>query len=176
MSAITFKAKLYKIGSWTILHLPNEASAKLPSRGMTLVAAMINDTPFTIVLEPDGRGSHWFKFDKNMSDTTGAKVGETVTITMEPSKAWPEPDVPEDIQTALGHDPKAHAIWNDVTPMARWDWIRWIRSTNVPATRAHRIDVARDKLKKGIRRPCCFNRNVCTEPYVAHNWMLKEPN
>lgn len=174
MSPINFKTKLYKIGSWTIVHLPAEASAKLPSRGMALVEGTIDNKPFKIVLEPDGKGSHWFQFDAAMQKATGAKVGEAVVLSIATSKAWPEPNVPEDIKAALNHDPEAHAIWDDVTPMARWDWIRWIRSTNLAETRTRRIAVARDKLKKGIRRPCCFNRNVCTEPYVSHNWMLKE--
>jgi len=37
MSAIRFKAKMFKIGSWNLLRLPESASAKLPSRGMTMV-------------------------------------------------------------------------------------------------------------------------------------------
>jgi hypothetical protein len=35
MSTIRFEAKLFKIGSWTLLKLPKSASARLPSRGMT---------------------------------------------------------------------------------------------------------------------------------------------
>ena len=73
MSTIHFEATLFTINSWTILRLPENASAKLPSRGMTMVSGTIN------------------------------------------------------------------------------------------------------KLNKGMRRPCCFNRNLCSEPYVSHNWVLLEP-
>jgi hypothetical protein len=58
MSTIHFEAKLFKIDSWTFLRLPKSASAKLPSRGMTMVEGTINGSRFQAALEPDGQGSH----------------------------------------------------------------------------------------------------------------------
>ncbi len=172
MPGISFKARLLKIGSWTILLLPQSASAQLPSRGMTLVEGTINDFHFKTALEPDGRGSHWLTVDKNMSTAIGARAGDEVTLAIQPSKLWPEPEIPADIKTALRADVEATALWEDITPMARWDWIRWIRATNSQETRKRRIDTAFSKLKNGLRRPCCFNRNMCTEPQVSHNGVL----
>ena len=65
MSTIRFEAKLFKIGSWTLLRLPKSASAKLPSRGMTMVGGTINGFRFQAALEPDGKGSHWFRGRQN---------------------------------------------------------------------------------------------------------------
>ena len=48
MPTIHFEAKLFTIGSWTILRLPENASAKLPSRGQTMVKGTINDFPFEL--------------------------------------------------------------------------------------------------------------------------------
>ena len=42
-----------------------------------------------------------------------------------------------------------------------------IRATHNPETRSRRIEVALSKIKAGERRPCCFNRNQCTEPEVS---------
>ena len=175
MSTIRFEAKLFKIGSWTLLRLPKSASAKLPSRGMTMVGGTINDFRFQAALEPDGKGSHWFKLDKTMRKTVGADVGDTVMLAIEPVKEWSEPNVPADLKKALAVVPQAHTLWMDITPMARWDWIRWIGSTKQPETRKRRIETALSKLKAGDRRPCCFNRTVCTEPYVSNNGVLLEP-
>ncbi len=161
MPVISFKTKLFKIGSWTILKLPKEASTKLPSRGMVLVEGKINDYGFQKVLEPDGAGSHWFRVDEKMSKVIHAEAGDVVELTIEPSKKWPEPEIPEDLAKALENDTKAKFLWEDITPMARWDWIRWIRATNNPETREKHIKVAFSKLKAGDRRPCCFNRNLC---------------
>jgi len=175
MSTIRFEAKLFKIGSWTLLRLPKSASAKLPSRGMTMVGGTINDFRFQAALEPDGKGSHWFKLDKTMRKTVGADVGDTVMLEIDPVKEWPEPNIPADLKDALAVVPQAHTLWMEITPMARWDWIRWISSTKQPETRKQRIEVALSKLKAGNRRPCCFNRTVCTEPYVSNNGVLLEP-
>ncbi|HEY7419771.1 MAG TPA: YdeI/OmpD-associated family protein [Ktedonobacteraceae bacterium] len=175
MSTIRFEAQLFHIGSWLILRLPEEASAKLPSRGMTMVEGTINGFRFQAALEPDGKGSHWFRVDKTMCEAARADAGDTVTLSIEPTKEWLEPEVPADFKQALSAVPQAHALWMKITSSARWDWIRWIRATKEPETRKRRIEVACSKLKKGERRPCCFNRNLCTEPSVSHNWALLEP-
>ncbi len=178
MSAIQFKTKLFKIHSWTILRLPVEASAKLPSRGMTMVKGFFNDVAFKSVLEPDGvyapgkKSSHWFAPSKKLLDDANVQAGDTVCVSLEVTKEWIEPDVPEDMQKMLSSSPKADALWKDITPMARWDWIRWIRAVKTPETRQKHLIVMLDKLNKGMRRPCCFNRNLCSEPAVSHNWTL----
>lgn len=174
MSAIRFKTELFKIDTWTILLLPKDASAKLPSRGMTMVKGVINEFPFKVALEPDGRRSHWLAVSKTMQKGAGAEAGDTVTVEIEPTKDWPEPEVPADIVKVLTADPKANALWLDITPMARWEWIRWIRATNRLETRQRRIEVACSKLKAGNRRPCCFNSSMCTEPSVSKNGVLLE--
>jgi hypothetical protein len=146
-----------------------------------MVSGTINDVPFKTLLEPDGRyasgqkPSHWFRPDQKLLDQVGAKAGDTVQVSLEPTKEWIEPEVPEDLRKALTTSPKASALWNDITPMARWEWIRWIRAVKTPQTRQKHIEVALDKLNKGMRRPCCFNRNLCSEPDVSHNWVLLLP-
>jgi hypothetical protein len=181
MPTIRFETKLFKIHSSTILLLPEEASAKLPSRGMIMVKGTINGAPFETLLEPDGRyghgkkPSHWFHPDKKLLDEAKAAAGDTVQVSLEPTTEWIEPEVPEDLKRALASSPKAHALWKDITPLARWDWIRWIRAVKTAETREKHIKVALDKLNKGMRRPCCFNRNLCSEPAVSHNWVLLEP-
>lgn len=178
MSVIQFETKLYSIKDWTILHLPVDASAKLPTRGMLMVSGTLNTIPFKALLEPDGvygeglKPSHWFRPDKTLLTEANAKAGDTVQVLLEPTKEWVEPEVPEDLQKALNTSQKAKQLWNEITPLARWDWIRWIRAVKTEDTRQKHIEVAMDKLNKGMRRPCCFNRNLCSEPYVSHNWSL----
>jgi hypothetical protein len=175
MSPIKFKAKLFKIGSWTILKLPISASAKLPSRGMVMVEGNINDFHFKVALEPDGKGSHWFRVDESMLKATGADSGYTISLEIEPIKEWPDPVVPADLMDALEATPGVYDQWKDITPIARWDWIRWISTTKQSQTRKRRIGTACEMLKAGKRRPCCFNRNLCTEPYVSNNGVLLDP-
>lgn len=182
MSKINFETKLYKIRDWTILWLPQQASAKLPTRAITMVSGTINGVPFKALLEPDGKyspdkkPSHWFRPDKNLLEKAKASAGDTVRVSLEPTKEWVEPEVPKDIKKALSTSKKAEELWNDITPSARWDWIRWVRAVKTEETREKHLGVMLDKLNKGMRRPCCFNRNLCSEPYVSHNWALLDPS
>src|SRR3989304_8344667 len=98
MSTILFEAKLFKIGLWTLLRLPKSASAKLPSRGMTMVEGTINGFRFQAALEQDGKGSHWFRLDKTMREEANANAGNTVRLAIEPVRQWPEPNVPADLR------------------------------------------------------------------------------
>jgi hypothetical protein len=174
-TSIRFKAKLFrpemeparpradqraKTGSWTFLTLPKNASAKLPSRGMTAIEGTINGVPFQAVLEPDGQKSHWLKVDRKLRDAAGADEGDVVTLEIAPAAAEPEPTVPADLREALATaGSKARGLWSDITPNARRDWIQWITSAKQPETRARRIKNACSMLAAGKRRVCCFDRS-----------------
>jgi hypothetical protein len=165
ISKIRFNAKLLrpaetaKGSSWAFLSLPKDASAKLPTRGMTTVGGTINGYPFRATLEPDGQKSHWLKVDRKMRKAAGAEVGDVVALEIMSVGKEPEPRVPADLRKALAAAPKALASWSDITPIARSDWIYWITSAKRPETRARRIDNAREMLAAGKRRVCCFDRS-----------------
>ena len=160
-STIRFSAKLLrpkateKTGSWT-LTLPKNASAKLPSRGRTMVEGTINSFPFRAALESNGKGSHWLRFNKTMRDATGADDVDTVTVEITRAGEEPEIRVPMDLRKALAAAPLAQVGWEDITSMARRDWIFSISSAKQPETRRRRIEKACDMLATGKRRLCCF--------------------
>lgn len=161
---IRFEAKLLrpaapKGAAWTFLVLPAEASAKLPTRSMVTVEGTLAGQPFQATLEPDGQGSHWLKVDKTLREAAGVAAGDTVALEIAPVTEEPEPTVPPDIRKALAADPAARATWDDITPVARRDWIAWITSGKKAETRVKRIAVACDKLASGKRRACCFDRS-----------------
>jgi len=172
---IRFQSTLTAIGSQTIVKLPKAASSRLRSRGMNVVEGTLDGYAFQAPLEPDGKGSHWFKVSDTMLKAAKAAVGDRVSIAIEPMSLWPEPNVPTDLRTALVSDPQARSVWTDITPVARWDWIRWIGSTRNPDTRAIRIEKTLSKLRSGKRAACCFNRSECTDPSMSHNGVLLEP-
>ena len=64
--------------------------------------------------------------------------------------------VPEDLRKALISTPAARAVWGDITPLARNEWICWVISGKKTETRSIRIGKALSKLKGGMRRPCCW--------------------
>ena len=64
--------------------------------------------------------------------------------------------LPQDLKTALVSAPNALAAWENITPLARNEWICWVTSCKKPETRARHIDRACEDLAKGKRRPCCW--------------------
>ena len=127
-STIRFSAELFrfkateKIESWTLLTLPKNASAKLPSRGMAMVEGTINGFPFRAALEPNDKGSHSLRVNKAMQDAAGASIGDTVRVEITRIGEEKETRVPTDLRKALGDVPLAQALWAEITPMARRDW------------------------------------------------------
>jgi hypothetical protein len=167
-SRIRFTAKLLKPAAteksvsegWTFLVLPKNASAKLPSRGMTSVDGTLNGAAFGATLEPDGQGGHWLKVDRKLREAAGAKAGDIVALDIALAADDPEPNVPADLRKALAAaHPKVRVTWSDITPAARRDFIQWITSGKRAETRVLRIDKACDMLANGKRRPCCFDRS-----------------
>ena len=133
----------------------------------------INGHPFETVVEPDGAAGHWLKADRTLQRSARVRAGDTAAFEMVPTEDWPEPSVPQDFQRALTAAPaRIRGVWNDITPMARWEWVRWVNATNNPDTRKRRVEVSISKMNSGLRRPCCFNRAACTDPDLARNGRL----
>lgn len=168
-----FEAKLSKIQDIIIIVLPLESSKKLPSRGMVMVEGTINNISFKVALEPDGKGSHWFEVSDKLIEDAKLEFSKNIEMKIEPMKTWFEPEVPEDI---IYEFEKANLMnqWQSITTKARWDWIRWIRSTANLETRKKRIDGACSKLEDGDKNPCCFDRTRCTIPDISKSGILLE--
>jgi uncharacterized protein YdeI (YjbR/CyaY-like superfamily) len=116
------------------------------------------------------------RIDEKLQRTAAISAGDTATLEIEPTIDWPEPDVPQDFETALVAAPqKIQDLWDDITPMARWEWVRWVNATKNPDTRRRRVEVSISKMDNGKRRPCCFNLAACTNPDVSRNGKLIEP-
>ncbi len=171
-AAIGFDAQLRTIGGRTIVLLPDVASARLPSRGQVAVTGAMNGLAFRTVLEPDGRRGHWLTVEERLQHALAVSDGETVAVEVEPAPEWPEPEIPDDFQRALHAAPDISDLWRQITPMARWEWVRWIQATRNPETRGRRVEVGISKLRSGKRRPCCFDLAACTDPDLARNGKL----
>ncbi len=175
-AAIRFDATLSMIGTSAVLRLPETASKDLPSRGQVAVHGTINGAEFQTVLEPDGNFGHWMRVDDPLQHAAGISAGDTAALDIEVTRDWPEPSVPGDLAAALAGAPeKIQNLWDEITPMARWEWVRWVNATNNPDTRSRRVGVSISKMKSGKRRPCCFNLSACTDPDLSKNGRLPGP-
>lgn len=64
--------------------------------------------------------------------------------------------LPSDLKNTLTKAPKMLLAWENITPLARNEFICWIEGAKKAETRERRIRIAQDKLERGERRPCCF--------------------
>ena len=65
-------------------------------------------------------------------------------------------DLPEDLRTTLASDAEALAVWEELTALARNEWICWAISVKKPETRRQHVERVCTELKEGMRRPCCW--------------------
>jgi hypothetical protein len=173
IATVRCEVRLSRIEGRPVIRLPQAASAKLPSRGQVAVEGTLNGAGFATVLEPDGAGGHWMNVDERLATAAGMTVDRGATLELEVSKQWPEPVVPADLRAALASAPRSiQEMWQDITPMARWEWVRWVNATRNPATRERRVEVTISKMEHGKRRPCCFDLSACTDPELSRSGVL----
>jgi uncharacterized protein YdeI (YjbR/CyaY-like superfamily) len=80
------------------------------------------------------------------------------------SAKWLHPKLPADLGKALAASPKSQAQWDNITAIARRDWILWLNTAKQAKTRTRRIKKTCDMLTSGKRRICCFG---------GLNWLVK---
>lgn len=64
--------------------------------------------------------------------------------------------LPVDLRDALLANATALAAWNDITPLARNEFICWVEDAKQKQTRTRRIRRAQEELEEGMRQPCCW--------------------
>jgi hypothetical protein len=64
--------------------------------------------------------------------------------------------LPRDLKLALVANPTALDAWNDITPLARNEFICWVENAKQETTRERRIRRTQEELEEGMRRPCCW--------------------
>src|ERR1043166_691752 len=69
-------------------------------------------------------------------------------------------NAPLDLRKVLISDSVARAKWEDITPLARNEWICWVISVKKRETRRQHIERVRTELKEGMRRQAGFSRDA----------------
>lgn len=64
--------------------------------------------------------------------------------------------IPADFKKSLNSSKKALKAWDEITPLARNEWICWIISVKKTETRISHLKRAVNELSSGKRRPCCW--------------------
>lgn len=65
-------------------------------------------------------------------------------------------ELPDDLKKALLADESALERWEDLTPLARNEWICWTVTVKKEETRKAHVERVVSELLEGMRRPCCW--------------------
>ena len=87
-------------------------------------------------------------FIKNMSNTQTKKDLSPATGVVH--------KVPADLRKVLTSSTAALKAWENITPLARNEWICWIESVKKTETRKNHLNRTLRELIEGKRRPCCW--------------------
>lgn len=94
----------------------------------------------------------------------------------------PKLSVPTDLRKTLAAAPKAKALWEGLTPLARRDFVSWIESAKQPETRTRRVESVPSRLASGKRRPCCYAlvpmnlyKELSANPKAQQQWRGLSP-
>jgi uncharacterized protein YdeI (YjbR/CyaY-like superfamily) len=85
--------------------------------------------------------------------------------------------LPADLKKALLAKPKALAAWQDITPLARNEWICWTVTVKQAKTRQEHVRRATEELAGGKRRPCCWMGCIHRKDKAmsaAQKWVLSK--
>lgn len=77
-------------------------------------------------------------------------------MTLKPISGGTAHTLPADMHQALNSDRRALAMWEDLTPLARNEWICWVTFVKKEETRREHVERVVSQLKEGKRRPCCW--------------------
>ena len=65
-------------------------------------------------------------------------------------------ELPTDLRKALIANATALDAWQDITPLARNEFICWVEDAKQGTTRERRIRRTQEELEEGQSRPCCW--------------------
>ncbi len=150
MSTICFETTLSDTGDGQAFLVLPKGTSGIPAP--TAVEGTVNGFPFRSRLE----ARHHVPLSTGMCDGAGIGPGDTCRVEITRVGDEPETRLPAELEMALAKTSAARQTWDDITPLARRDWILWITTAKKPETRLVRVEKTRDKLASGMRRVCCF--------------------
>lgn len=78
--------------------------------------------------------------------------------------------VPADLGDVLKSDVELFALWQNITPLGRNEFICWVEDAKQPATRARRIKRTGEELREGKKRPCCWQGCIHRDDKAPSKW------
>lgn len=95
-------------------------------------------------------------FDRAQVGTAEAGKGNTTLAMIEKIGTGVVHRVPKDMREVLASNGDVLERWNDLTALARNEWICWVTIVRTSMTREKHLKRLCEDLRGGKRRPCCW--------------------
>jgi hypothetical protein len=134
------------VGTWTYLDIPPEVAGQFETKGQFKVRGAINGAAFRSTALPHGDGTHYLVIGASIRSRINAKVGDTVSVSLEPDSEPRVVEVPPDLVKALDGSPAAQAAFDGIPPSHQREFLEYIESAKKAETRRERIAKTLDML------------------------------
>jgi Bacteriocin-protection, YdeI or OmpD-Associated/Domain of unknown function (DUF1905) len=139
MKALSFTARIYKVGINPCVDAPPEAGQIFKKRGFIPIAGLINGESYRATLVPQGSGRHRLYLNGEIRKATRTDVGNMIKVELKLDEASRTIRTPSDVASAMRAQPLAMANFRKATPSRRREILRWILDAKQPKTRQSRI-------------------------------------
>ena len=152
MKALSFTARIYKVGINPCVDAPPETHAVFQQRGFIPVEGWVNGESYRATLVPFGGGRHRLYLNGEIRKATATDVGSVIKVKLNLDEASRVIRTPADFAAALRAKPVAAATFRKATPSRRREILRWIIDAKRPETRLSRIKRAVAQLSRSSFR------------------------
>jgi hypothetical protein len=149
------KAKMQKMGAWTVVILPLDIKKIFSATGYIRIRGTIDGVPFdNSSLMPMGTGKHMLPIRTGIRKAIQKQAGDTIEIIFE--KDHSETPVPEELLEAFEASPEAEKLFNSYSPSHKRNYIRYVNEAKQKETREKRavkavLDLEKIYHEQGIK-------------------------
>jgi hypothetical protein len=138
--ALSFRAKIYKVGINPLVDVPREVSLALGKRGFVSVKGALNGYPYRATLVPKGKGAHVLHINGAIREVAGVDVGAEINLILEMDAAPRVPPMPKEFAWALKQNPRAQAVFDKFPPSHKKEYLVYLNNLKRPETLQRNVD------------------------------------
>ncbi len=145
----TFEAVIYRVGQLRCVDVPSAVSVALSADGRTPVRVRVAGACEQSSLVPKRDGGHRLFLAAALRHAAGVDAGDRVELEVQPDAKGGEPDLPDELVTALGRIAGGMEELLSRSPADRRQLVRFIAAARSPQARAGRVAKAVEMVMKG---------------------------
>jgi Domain of unknown function (DUF1905)/Bacteriocin-protection, YdeI or OmpD-Associated len=132
---------------------PFDVEKEFGTRGQIKVNATFDRHPYRGVLASMGTDHHAILVRKDIRQTIGKKVGDSVAVTITKDEKKRRIDLPDELARLLDKNRKAKSFFETLSYSNQKEYVVWIKTAKKKETKSKRLQEALRKLLNRKRNP-----------------------